>query len=78
MMSKIFQANHQNRWLNIVASGARGLVTVPLELVVIVKVVAPTTRLLMFTVEAVCSVTELATPVDNMTSSVTRPLAHVV
>jgi len=77
MTSKIFQANHQNRWLNIEVVGARGLVTGPLELAVIVKMVAPAIGLSMFTVGEVSLVTGPATLVDKMTSSVIEPLAHV-
>ena len=77
MTSKIFQANHQNRWLNIEATSVEGLVTGLLELAVVVRMVAPTTKLLMFTVGAVSSMTGPTTPIDKMTSSVTKPLAHV-
>ena len=54
MTSKIFQANHQNWWLNIEVVGAGGLVTGPLELAVIVRMVAPAIGLSMFTGVAWC------------------------
>ena len=65
MASKIFQANHQNQWLSTEVVGAKGLVTKPLEpiarmgaltielLELIVKTVAPRTRLSTITIRVI-------------------------
>ena len=61
MISKIFQANHQNRGLNTEATGADGLVVEPLEAAV----------------KAVALVTRPLTPINKTMSLVIGPLALV-
>ena len=61
MTSKIFQANHQNQWLNTKVGYARGPVIELLELVA--KIVA--------------LVIELSTPIVNATSLAIDPLAPI-
>ena len=70
MKSKIFQVDHQNRWLSTEATGARGSMTRSLELAV--RMVAPTTGLPTISIRAVSPVIGPSTPVDKMMSSITR------
>jgi len=66
MISKIFQAPHQKRWLNAEAVSATGLVTRPLEPTV--RVVTPTIGLQAITIGGVSLVTGPPILVNKMMS----------
>lgn len=71
MISKIFQANHRNQWLNTEVASTGCPITKPLESVL--RAVALVTRLPTITIGVVSPMIESPTLIDKTTSSVTRP-----
>ena len=76
MISKIFQMNHQNWWLNTEVISVRDSLIGLLEPEI--KAMAPTTKLPMIIVWAVFSSDQTTNTIWQKTSSITRPPALVI